>query len=201
MSSRKFLFSLVVLAAVLIAAVTNLDAVMDIYSRNRTFSVGERSAREKRPSTQLARSLAHYTMGIIYDNEGSLENAIREYETVLKQDPNIGYVHTRLAVDYFMVKKIDKALEELKVAKALDPEDAKPRFLAALIYTTLNKFEEAQKEYEEVMRITPDSIWALSSLADIFVLQEKMGEAASVYEKLIEKEKESDLLYFNLGVI
>jgi tetratricopeptide (TPR) repeat protein len=33
------------------------------------------------------------------------------------------------------------------------------------------------------------------------VLQEKAADAASVYEKLIEKDKDSDILYFNLGII
>ncbi|MBU0604692.1 MAG: hypothetical protein KKH77_00185, partial [Candidatus Omnitrophica bacterium] len=70
MFSRKVLSTLVVLGALSAFAIKDLNAVADIYSRSRSFSgVAGRAVYAKRPSTPLARSLAHYTMGIIYDNE------------------------------------------------------------------------------------------------------------------------------------
>ena len=197
---RKTLFFLTIgLLALLV--VRNLGAVTDIYSGRRGLRFGEVLFAKARPSTPLARSLAHYTMGIIYDNELRGEEAIRRYEAALGYTPDVAYIRTRLAVDYFLTKRIDKAFAELAIAKSLDPADPKPHFLAALIYTSLGRFEDAQKEYQEITRIAPDSLWALSSLADVLVLQQKMSEAAAIYEQLIEKEQSSDILYFNLGVI
>jgi len=182
-------------------------AITDVYAGGRGFSAGKSLAGKPRASDKLSRSIAHYTMGIIYDNESNPREAIREYEAVLRIDPGISYAHTRLAADHFLLKNTDKALSELSAAVALDPSDVRPRFLAGLIYTSLGKYDQAQKEYQEAVRLAPDSIWALSSLADLFVLQEKMAEAASVYEKLIASERSdpdeagSEVLYFNLGVI
>ncbi|MFH1190147.1 MAG: tetratricopeptide repeat protein [Candidatus Omnitrophota bacterium] len=201
MSSCKVVFTLAVLGALSAFAINDLDAVIDIYSRNRSSSGASLRVNNERSSTSLARSLAHYTMGIIYDNEARADKAAKEYEAAIRLDPDISYVHTRLAADHFILKDVEKAFAEIKRAKELDPKDAKPGFIAALIYTSLGRFEDAQKEYGEIMRLAPGSIWALSSLADIYVLQEKMAAAAEVYEKLIEREKESDLLYFNLGII
>ncbi|MFH0764766.1 MAG: tetratricopeptide repeat protein [Candidatus Omnitrophota bacterium] len=152
-------------------------------------------------ASAYSKSLAHYTMGIIYDNENRPEDAIREYNEALRLGPDVSYIRTRLGVDYLLTKKEASAFEELTLAEKLDPQDAKPKFLTALIYTSLGKFEEARKKYEEVTRLDPESIWALSSLADVLVLEKKMAEAASIYEKLIEKEKNEPLLRFNLAVI
>ena len=174
---------------------------MDIYSGRKAFSIGEAFARKIRRSDSFSRSIAHYTMGIIYDNASRPADAIREYEAAVKTDPGVSYFHTRLAADHFMQKSHDRALEETRRAVSLDPADVRPRFMAALVYTSLGRYEDAQKEYEEAVRLAPDSIWALSWLADIFVLQRKLSEAAAVYEKLIGKDRDSEILYFNLGVI
>ena len=120
-----------------------------------------------RPSDTFSKALAHYTIGVIYDNEGKTRQAREEYKKALELDPKISYLHTRLGVDYFLGKKTDQAVEEFKTAQALDPLDTKPRFLLALAYTAQNKFDLAQKEYEGVVRINPNDIAALGSLADL----------------------------------
>ncbi|MCM8791195.1 MAG: tetratricopeptide repeat protein [Candidatus Omnitrophica bacterium] len=200
MLSLRFL-SILASVFLTLLVLKNLDAVTDIYSGRIGPAERRGLAQTKRSTTPLAKSIAHYTMGIIYDNELRAEDAIKQYEAAIKIEPDVSYLHTRLAVDYFLTKDVEKALEELTKAKFLDPADPKPRFLAALIYTSSHRFEEAQKEYQEIMKLSPDSIWALSSLADVLMLQEKMGEAAAIYERLIEKEKNSPLLYFNLAFI
>lgn len=200
MSARKILLLSLCLLTILVAF-RDSGAVMDIYSRRGAFSIGEALKRKFRGSDPFSRSIAHYTMGIIYDNESRVPEAIREYEAALKTDPGVSYIHTRLAADYLFLKKPDKALAEIDKALSLDPADLRPRFMAAIVYTSMGRYSDAQKEYEEALRVSPDSILALSSLADIYVMQRKMLEAASVYEKLIEKDKSSDILFFNLGVI
>jgi len=178
-----------------------VDAVIDTSARGRDLSRKGYLLRHEGPASAYSKSLAHYTMGIIYDNEDRREDAIREYVEALRLGPDASCIHARLGVDYLLTKREVRALEELALSESLDPQDAKPKFLTALIYTSLGKFDEAQKKYEEVTKLDPESIWALSSLADVLVLQKKMAEAASVYEKLIEKEKNEPLLYFNLAVI
>jgi tetratricopeptide (TPR) repeat protein len=164
------------------------------------FSFGGRFAAKPAASSPFSKALAHYTMGIIYDNDGRFEDAIGEYKKAISFDPGVSYVHTRLAVGYFLTKKEKEALAELDIAEKLDPGDMKPRFIAAIIHTSAKRFDLAEKKCEEMVRLDPDSIWAISSLADVFVLQEKMLEASLLYEKLLEKDK-SPALFFNLGVI
>ena len=177
------------------------EAARDISSKGEVSSGDFRIEKKRGAPDASSKALAHYTMGIIYDNENRTDEAIREYTAALALEPNISYLHSRLGVDFFLAKDIDKAAREFSAAKSLDPKDTKARFLLALAYTALNKFDLAQKEYEDVVRIDPNDITVLGSLADLFVVQEKMADAVEIYEKLIEKEKDSSLLYFNLALV
>ena len=99
---RKILIPLAVSVAALMFLITNSDAVIDISARGRSLFVREIYVESARPSSALSKSLAHYTMGIIYDNEEKFTDAIREYREALSLEPKISYVHTRLAVDYIL---------------------------------------------------------------------------------------------------
>ena len=147
-----------------------------------------------------SKALAHYTMGIIYDNEGKTGLAIREYKKTLKYNPNSTIARLRLGAAYLISGKDKKAVKELEFIKKVDPRNSQARFLLALIHASGGNFVAAQKEYEKVIEYNPDDLRALSSLADLFVVQEKMEKAAFVYKKLLEK-KENPIIHFNLGII
>jgi len=169
---KPFIYTLVFLSLA-VCPPSALEAARDTLSKG-TISLWDVKVEKKKSSDSFSKALAHYTMGIIYDNEGKLQNALDEYKAALALDPKISYLHTRIGVDYFLSKNIDAAIEEFNIARTLDPLDTKPRFLLALAYTAENKFNLAQKEYEAIVRINPNDIAALGSLADLFVVQEKV---------------------------
>ena len=118
---RKILIPPAIFVAALTFIIMNSDALMDTSARGgRVFAVREIYVESARPSSALSKSLAHYTMGIIYDNEEKFTDAIREYREALSLEPNISYVHTRLAVDYILTNNYKTAFDELKAAKVLE---------------------------------------------------------------------------------
>jgi len=116
---RKITILLIIIAGLPISVFAYSEAVTDTSARRDAFS----------------KSLAHFTMGIIYDNEARPEAAIAEYKKVLAVEPDTSYVHTRIAADYLLTKREGEAAEELRTAKRLDSQDARARFLLALVYT------------------------------------------------------------------
>ena len=167
---KKTILILAAFAALVILSPGSSDAARDRFVEKRAF-FSEGSIIEKaRTSMPLARSLAHYTMGIIYDNELKTKEALAEYKKALEIAPEISYIHTRLAADYLLTKDNKNALEELGTAKALDPEDARPRFLLALVYASLDRFEDARKEYGDIIRFNPESASSSGFLVYIYIL-------------------------------
>ena len=109
---------------------------------------------EVAPTTAESSSLAHYAMGVIYDNDGRIDAAIEEYKEALKHDNDSDAIHTRLGADYLLRNEFEEAAFHLELAKKLDPESIKPRVLLALIYTTQRRFDEATGEYQEIIKKT-----------------------------------------------
>jgi len=148
-----------------------------------------------------SKALAHYTMGIIYDNKGKTDFAIREYRKSLKYNPHSALTRLKLGVDYLVLGKEKRAVKEFQSVKSSDPKNLQARFLLALVHTSQGRFIEAEKEYEKIIEYNPEDLVALVSLADILVIQEKMREAEALYKKLIEKKEDNPALYFNLAII
>lgn len=154
------------------------------------------------PTTAESSALAHYAMGMIYDNEGNINKALSEYKKALTYDDTSSFIHTRIGAAYLLKNKPEEAIYHLSIAKKHSPGNAKVHVLLALIYTSQKKFEDATREYQEIIKLKPGSVEALTSLADLYVIQEKMEEAAGVYEKLLETEEDlSPSLHFNLALI
>jgi tetratricopeptide (TPR) repeat protein len=152
----------------------------------------------------LAKSLAHYTMGLVYDNETRIAEAVKEYSKALEYNNKEPEIYMRLGVDCLVLGDYKKAVEALRAAKRFNADDARPRILLALAYTELKKLSEAQREYEEIIKINPGSLQALGSLADLYVLGRKLNEAAVIYEEMLAKnsdKKNEAMLHFNLGII
>ena len=134
---------------------STLEAARDTLSKG-TRSLWDVKIGKTKPSDTFSKALAHYTIGVIYDNEGKVAEALAEYKKALELDPKISYLHTRLGVDCFLTKDVDGAVDEFKAAKILDPLDTKPRFLLALAYTEQKKLDLARKEYESIVRINEE---------------------------------------------
>lgn len=158
---RKIFIPLAVSAIALTLIIMSSGAVMDISARGRV-------------SSPLSSSLAHYTMGIIYDNEEKFTDAIREYREALSLEPEISYVHTRLAVDYILTNKDKEALDELRIAGSLDPNDVKPKTLLANIYLAMGYADSELKKYDEALKF---------------------------YNKALELDKNEPAIYFYLGAL
>ena len=105
----------------------------------------ELASRKKR-----SKALAHYMMGIIYDNKGQVKLAINEYKKSLKLHPQSTLARLRLGIDYLVSREDEKAVKEFELAKKIDPKNSEARFLIALLYVSSGELEEAKKEYEEI---------------------------------------------------
>ena len=98
------------------------------------------SGKKKIKRRALSKALAHYTMGVLYDNERDYKSAIEEYKKALRYDSKNAVLHIRIGMDYLLLDQDAKAIKKLKFAKELDKDNVTSNFLLALIYTTQGKY-------------------------------------------------------------
>ena len=138
MKDTSLLLASTVLALGIICIDSSSYAAIDDMLRGQAFPV---ILKKTAPTTAESSAVAHYAMGVIYDNDGKINEAIKEYKEALRYDKRSGAAHARIGADYLLQNDIKNAISHLLLAKKYDPEGIKPRVLLALIYTTQRRFD------------------------------------------------------------
>lgn len=149
-----------------------------------------------------AKSLAHYTMGVVYDLQGRTEEAIATFEKVAKYDDNYA-VHLRLGADYARLGRFSEAIDELHAVLEFDPDNVQARYLLALVYSTQKKFDKAATEYENILtsfsKAEPENIEIYGYLGQLYYSQKEYDKAISQFETILSLEPDDVDTIFLLG--
>ncbi len=147
--------------------------------------------------------LAHYMMGIFYERQNKLDEAVAEYYQVTGLDSQSAQPHLRLGMAYARKSELDKAIEELTQAKKLSPESVEPKLILALLYTAQNKSDKALEEYEEILdreaSQDPENTAILKSLGTIYYYKKDFQKAIHTYTIITNLDKEDYESLFVLG--
>ena len=136
---------------------------------------------------------AHYMLGVFYENSGSLDDALFEYDQALRLEKDIPFVHLRRGSVFIRKGEIKRAIEALEQAKKLGgPSELEPGFVLALLYALQNSPDKASQEFEGVLKkaaeLEPGNASILKSLAGLYYQQKKLEEAISVCRIILKIE-------------
>lgn len=149
--------------------------------------------------------LSHYIMGVIYEDEGSLDKALAEYKEAAKADPTSPLIHLRLASTYIKSSLFEEATSQAKEVVALNPQAAEPHALLALIYSLEKKLDLAAVEYEQALekasRSNPKDIQIQKSLGEIYFWRKDYEAAEKVYKLILGLSPQDAQAHFYLGII
>jgi len=149
-----------------------------------------------------AKSLAAYTMGVLYDLEGKTDEAVAEYEKSANLE-NTAAVHLRLGADYARLGKLPEAIEALNRVLETDPENIQARYVLALIYNTQKEFDKAALQYEAILKsftkAEPKNIEIYGLLAQLYYSQKEYDKAISQFEIILSLQSDNVDIMFLLG--
>ncbi len=151
---------------------------------------------------RLAKSLSHYTMGLVADLLGETEEGIKEYKQALHDADNYTS-HLHLGIDYARLGNLQPAMDELLLAAKINPDDLKSHYLLALVYSTKNEFDKAANEYELILKhfsaIEPENIEIYSYLGQLYYSRGKFTKAIEQFEKILFLEPKNAEMIYVLG--
>ncbi len=161
---------------------------------------------EEMSSIGNSRAYAHYLMGLIYDNQGKLEEALGEYEKALEFDPHSSTILISLGKYYLRRGMVDESRQKLRQAVQFDPDNEDAHLLLALICELQEDIEGAAKHYEDVLRLTPQDVDTYHRLIALRLLLSaiyeeagKLKEACSQLKEALRADPDNDLAHFYLG--
>ena len=97
--------------------------------------------------------LAIYNLGIVYDRQGKLNEAVSQLEKLMPFNSNQPGLAFELGLLYYRLGQKDKAFKELQRAVLLSPDFANARWYLALIYEERQDFASAIEQLEKILRV------------------------------------------------
>ncbi len=139
---------------------------------------------------QASAVLTHYIRAVLYERSGQAEQAIREYRSALRYEPDSVQLSLNLAFAYLKKDDAKQAVETLKQLIQKDPAAVEPHVVLALIYSTQNRAEEANNEYELALRnatkLEPENIDIYKTLGLMYVQRKKFEAAEQAYTVILK---------------
>ncbi len=121
-------------------------------------------------------------------NRGQLDEAERNFRSVLAVDPHSGAAYANLGVVYLRRKQWDKALDMFNKAESLMPGVAGIRLNIGLAYYRQNEFLQAIPPFESVVRDQPDAEQPRYLLGLCYFFADRWADAAHTLEPLWTQE-------------
>lgn len=98
---------------------------------------------------------AHYDLGLVYERQGKLPDAIKRLEQVLSMDDkNVG-IAFQLAILYYRNNEKDRSLALFERIVAFDPNYSNARWYLSTLYEERGRFDEALDQVKKVKELNP----------------------------------------------
>jgi tetratricopeptide (TPR) repeat protein len=109
------------------------------------------------------------------------QQAIVEFETVLRDYPDLAVVHALLGLAYQRLDDAGRAVEEFKRAIELSPDDGKNHFYLAELYLGRQRASAALEHYQKAVERNPLLTEAWGRLGDLALQRSDHSEAARCF--------------------
>ena len=155
-----------------------------------SFEIEERPFTPPKEEKRIAHPLsyAHYSLGIIYDEEGDFKKAIKQYERALKYEPNSSAILTALGKDYFRIEKFKEARELFRQSMWRDPLSPQTHFLLGTLSIEKGRIERARECYQRAIDLEPDYAEAHFILGNLYARKGDFEKAIDSYEEVESRD-------------
>lgn len=130
---------------------------------------------------------------------GLLDEAIEEYRTALRINPEYVMAHNNLGLALNNKGLFDDAIKEYKEALRIDPELADAHNGLGLALYNKGLFDDAIKEYKEALRINPKYAKARYNLGLAYYDKGLINEAIKEYREALKIDPKLVEAHINLG--
>lgn len=103
---------------------------------------------------------AHYQLGVLYERQGKLDEAIGKMESVMRYNTldvgvafQLGLLYLRRGDD----KDLNRAQQALEYTVQLSPNYSNARWFLAYVYEQQKQFEKAKEQIQKVLEYNPDN--------------------------------------------
>jgi len=155
------------------------------------------------------RGAVHYSLALIYDNQGRIDKAEEEYRIAVRMEPeflparnNLGMLYSRQGRE--AEADAQRLTGEARQAGMLGQAEVVKQKLAAARRreeTFHRKMALAEEQFLAAVAINPDFIEVRDNLARLYYSEGKIKEAEQQFRKIIELQPKLAEPYYSLGLM
>ncbi len=146
-------------------------------------------------------SQAHLRRGAEMEKAGLFDEAIREHEAALVNDPDNVQAHVNLISLYGRSGDPGKAKQHFEAATRLSPGRSDAWYNYGVLLYRQKRFDEAEKAYQHALQTNPDYAEAHNNLGAIYEQFGRLADAENEFREAIKDRPDYALARFHLGRI
>jgi len=138
--------------------------------------------------------------GGVLSNKGEFLNAIKDFDSALKLQPENGDFYYNRAQVYDRLGNTDEALTDLARAVELIKSEfgrSVAFALRARIYQKGEKLDESIKDYTQAIRLTPDFAYHHANRGDVYFEKKEYQKAIADYSEAIRLDNKNPYFHSN----
>jgi len=147
---------------------------------------------------------AHENYGQALSTVGRLEEALREFKTVLalKDDGSVPLrdLYRELGVVYFRMNRMDDAISEWQTGLRHAPNDASLLNNLSIALLQTGRYEEAASLAQTALTADPNLPQALNTMGQVLMLKKDYEKAVTYFLKAIEQQPDVPARYWNAAL-
>lgn len=143
----------------------------------------------------------HYKKGLLSVIGRMNQDAIREFQEVLKKEPEHALSYEGLGMAFFQMKKYDDAEEYFRKAVELDTKLWKAHNFLGVIYDYRKRYELAACEYETAIALKDNKGLLYNNLGISYFLAGEYQKALNAFDKASATKTLHGKIYNNLGLV
>jgi membrane associated rhomboid family serine protease/Tfp pilus assembly protein PilF len=141
----------------------------------------------------------HMKRGVGFLTENKTDQAIAEFQTVLRQHPDYPHGHFALGRAYALKRDFASAETEFKRALELSPRTEYYCYALGFVYVDEKKLPEARETFQRLLTLNSNSADAHFGLAAVAMDEQKYKDAIQEYQIAAQLNPDLEGVHFNQG--
>jgi len=151
-------------------------------------------------SSPKGEAYSRFLAGIILENRGDFEAAVKSMEPIPELDPSAVTPVLRLIRAHLRVRDYESARAMALRAVEQQPDAANLWIVLGEIHHQLNEYDDAVNAFSKAIELSPDNVMGYGALAEVQEATNDLVAAIEIYEKLIELKPDAAVLHYQLGL-
>ena len=139
------------------------------------------------------------SLGLLYEQEGKLDQAREAYEKALRLNPDYADSHNNLGAMHLKAGEIGKAIDSYRTAARLAPWSADVQNNLGHALVEKGRHAEAVRAYQRAHEIDSQAPQPLLNLGNAYLQMKRFPEAISAYGRVLQMQPDSADVHHNLG--